>query len=246
MKYRFSIAGSFSPTTLPMARLGAYVVALARLLGEPQDVHFLGVEAGSTVLVATIDPPAENKVRERVIAVRDGGGPSEARKAYAEIDDLLREDGASGALQDDAATVVIPFPGRNRPEPLVYGPFREAGTIDGQLIRVGGKDETVPVHLRDGAVIHTGLNCTPEIARRIASHLYGRQLRVHGVGTWFRTGDGVWELRSFRISDFEVLDEAPLTEVVDRLRRVQGSEWGAVQDPVRTLLKERHGEEGAH
>jgi hypothetical protein len=56
----------------------------------------------------------------------------------------------------------------------------------------------------------------------------------------------VWELRSFRISDFEVLDDAPLLEVVGKLRKVKGSDWSAVPDPVRTLLAERLGDEGAH
>jgi hypothetical protein len=246
MEYRFTIADGFTPETFPMERLGEYIAVLAKLLGEQENVHFRGVEAGSAVLVAKIDPSAQPKVRERVLAVRDGIGPSDARKAFGDLDEMLRKDNATGTLNDGAGNVIIPFPGRNRPEPLVFGPFRQDGTIDGQLIRVGGKDETVPVHLRDGAIIHTGLVCTPEIARRIAPHLYGATLRVHGAGTWVRIGAGVWELRSFRISDFEILDEAPLLEVVDNLRKVKRSNWSTVPDPVRALLAERHGDEGAH
>lgn len=246
MEYRFSIADSFTPDTLPMERLAEYVAALAKLLGEQQNVHFRSIEAGSAVLVATIDAPAQLKVRDRVVAVRDGSGPSDARKAFANLDEMLWKDNATGTLSEGAGGVVITFPGRNRPEPLVYGPFRQDGTIDGQLIRVGGKDETVPVHLRDGAIIHTGLVCTPEIARRIAPHLYGPTLRVHGTGTWLRTGAGEWELRNFRINDFEVLDDAPLLTVVGNLRKAKGSEWSTVPDPVRALLAERHGDEGAH
>ena len=246
MEYRFTIADSFTPETLPMERLAEYVAALAKLLGEQANVHFRGVEGGSAVLVAAIDPPAQPKVRERLLMVRDGGGPSDARKAFADLDEMLRRDDATGTLSDGAGGIVVPFPGRDRAEPLVYGPFREDGTIDGQLIRVGGKDETVPVHLRDGAIIHTGLVCTPEIARRIAPYLYGPTLRVHGTGTWVRTGAGVWELQRFRIADFEVLEDAPLLTVVDNLRKVKGSDWSTVPDPVRTLLAERHGDEGAH
>jgi hypothetical protein len=246
MEYRFTIADSFTPASLPMARLAEYVAALASLLGEQANVHFRSIEPGSAVLVATIDPPAQPKVSARLVAVRDGGGPSDARKAFADLDEMLRKDNATGALSDDALGVVVEFPGRNKPEPLVYGPFRQDGTIDGQLIRVGGKDETVPVHLRDGAIIHTGLVCTPEIARRIAPHLYGPTLRVHGAGTWFRTGVSEWELRNFRINEFEVLDDAPLLTVVGKLRRVKGSDWSTVPDPVAALLAERHGDEGAH
>ena len=240
-QYRFRIADSFTPQTLPMERLAEYVAAFAKLLGEKENVHFESIEPGSAVLVATIDVPARPKVRDRLVALRDGRAPSDAQKAFSELDEMLRKDNATGAVSNEAGDVVIPFPGRNRPEPLVYGPFRQDGTIDGQLIRVGGKDETVPVHLRDGAIIHTGLICTPEIARRVALHLYGPTLRVHGTGTWFRTGAGEWELRTFRISDFEVLDEVPLLTVVSDLRKVKGSDWSELPDPVRALLAERHG-----
>jgi hypothetical protein len=99
---------------------------------------------------------------------------------------------------------------------------------------------------RDGAIIHTGLVCTPEIARRIAPHFYGPTLRAHGAGVRFRTGARAWELRSFRINDFEALDDAPLLEVVRNLRKVKGSDWGELPDPARALLAERYGDEGAH
>lgn len=244
--YHFRIADSFTPETLPMERLAEYVAAFAKLLGETENVHFRSIEPGSAVLLARIDVPAQPKVEDRLVALRDGRGPSDAQKAFADLDKMLRDDNATGTVSSETGDVVIPFPGRNRPQPLVYGPFRQDGTIDGQLIRVGGKDETVPVHLRDGAIIHTGLICTPEIARTIAPHLYGPTLRVHGSGTWFRTAAGEWELRSFRISDFEILDDASLLTVVSNLRNVKGSDWSELPDPVRALLAERHGDEGAH
>ncbi|MFZ1416574.1 MAG: hypothetical protein WAS73_18660 [Defluviicoccus sp.] len=245
-EYRFCIADRFTPETLPMERLAEYVAEFANLLGEKENVHFHSIEPGSAVLLARIDVPAQRKVRDRLVALRDGRGPSDAQKAFAALDEMLRKDNATGTVSSETADVVIPFLGRNRPQPLDYGPFRQDGTIDGQLIRVGGKDETVPVHLRDGGVIHTGLICTPAIARSIAPHLYGPILRVHGTGTWFRTGTGEWELKSFRISDYEVLDDAPLLTVVSNLRKVKGSDWSDLPDPVRALLAERHSDEGAH
>lgn len=245
-EYRFRIADSYTPQTLPMERLADYVAAFAKLLGEKENVHFHGIETGSAVLVATIDVPAQPKVRDRLIALRDGHGPTDAQRAFADLDELLRKDNATGTVSSDTGAVVIPFPGRSRPEPMAYGPIRQDGTIDGQLIRIGGKDETVPVHLRDGAVIHTGLNCTPEIARKMAQHFGGPILRVHGKGTWFRTGNGEWELKGFRISDFEILDDARLLTVVDKLRKVEGSDWRGLPDPVRVLLEERHDEGTTH
>jgi hypothetical protein len=245
-EYRFRIADSYTPATLPMERLAEYMAALAVLLGEIASVHFRSVETGSAVLLAVVDEPARPKVRDRVRAVRDGIGPNDAMAAFHDLDEMLRRDNATGALTGDGGTVVVPFPGRTRPEPLVFGPFRQDGTIDGQIIRVGGRDETVPVHLQEGAVIHTGLHATREIARQLGQLIFGPIVRVHGSGSWLRSAGGAWELRSFKITDFEVLDETPLAEVVAKLRAVKGNRWNEVSDPVRTLLQERHGEGDAH
>lgn len=245
-EYRFSIDGSFTPKTLPMERLAAYVAELAKMLGERESVHFRGVEEGSAVLVAGIDDPAQPKVFDRVVSVKNGRAPADVQQAFAELDNMLRKDNATGTLTDDAGAVVIPFPGRDRPEPIVYGPFRQDGTVDGQLIRIGGRDDTVHAHLRDGAVIHTGLICTREVAQQLAPHFFGPTLRVHGTGTWFRNEYGAWELQRFRITAFDILDDAPLVTVVEKLRGLEGSRWREVPDPVRALLEGRHGDEEPH
>jgi hypothetical protein len=245
-EYRLRIADGHTPATLPMDQLAAYLVALAELLGEQEGVHFRGVEEGSAVLVAAVDPPVGSKVRDRVASFAAGNACEEARRAFEQLDALLRRNGATGTLFAEDGAVVLDFPGRTRLAPAAFGPFKQDGTLDGQVIRVGGKDDTVPVHLRHDTVIHTGLFATPELARRIAQHLLGRTLRVHGTGTWIREGNGAWVLRSFKISDFEVLEEDDLEHVVTRLRRVGGSRWSDLPDPVGTLLQERHDGKEVH
>ena len=44
----------FTPETLPMERLAEYMLQFAKLLGEPERVHFVDVEAGSAVLRARV------------------------------------------------------------------------------------------------------------------------------------------------------------------------------------------------
>ena len=105
---------------------------------------------------------------------------------------------------------------------------------DGILIRIGGRDETVPAHLRDGDTIHL-CNATREMARRLARHLYGPPLRVHGNGRWERDADGCWVMKRFNITSFDILDDAPLAEVVRRLRDVEGSGWKEIEDPTAEL-----------
>jgi hypothetical protein len=241
LEYRFHINDSFTPATIPMERLAEYIKALAQLMGETGSVHFGKVTEGSVVLHAAIDQPAQVKVRERIGGLGNRSNRRDVDRAFSVLDDMLRKDNATGKLVEVGGTNIIPFPGRNRPEPVVFGPFKQEGSLEGQVIRVGGKDDTIPVHLRDGAIVHTGLNATEDVARRIAQHLLGPIVRVNGTGTWFREGDGTWQLKSFRISDFELLDETPLDAVVARLRAVRGSGWGEVPDPVRELLEDRHG-----
>jgi hypothetical protein len=241
-EYRFVIDGAYTPATLPMERLADYMRALADLLGENKQVHFKGVDKGSAILVADVDDPAEVKVFDRLKAVRSGSAPPDAMKAFHVLDDYLRADNAVGRLIAGSHDKVIAFPGRERPEPLTYGPFKQDGTLDGELIRIGGKDETISVALRDGPIVHTKLETTLEIARQLKHHLFEGIVRLRGTGLWYRGGDGSWELRNFKIIGFEVLDGAPLNEVVDRLRNTPGNKWSEVPDPVRELLEQRHGD----
>lgn len=240
-EYQFRIADSYTPATIPMERLAEYMAALARLLGERPHVHFDGVEPGSVRLKARVDQAAQPKVRERVRAVRSGDAPKDALQAYANLDDMLRKDNAVGTLCGDDGAIVIPFPGRTRDEPLVFGPFRQDCTLDGQIFRIGGKDDTKHVHIRDGAVEFTDLVASEAVALRLRHHLFGAMLRFHGEGSWVRKADGAWELRSFRIADFEELDDRPLEEVVASLRRVKGSAWREAVDPIQELHLDRYG-----
>jgi hypothetical protein len=238
-EYRFRM-DVFTPQTLPMQRLAEYMAELAKLLGEPERVHFVRMTEGSAVLVASVEPQASDKVMPRLQEVRQGHGDGEATKAERHLDDLLAEDNAVGELSDAAGVVIIPFPGRTRPKPLRYGLFHEDGLLEGVVIRVGGKDETVPVWLRDGSIIHK-CNAPLEIARGVAKHLLTNEfLRVRGKGRWMREEDGSGTMDRFDIHEFELLDDAPLPEVVRQLHDVKGAAWG--DDPIADLRCLRRGE----
>ena len=240
-KYSLRIVNSYTPDTMPLNRLAEYLAALARLFGEPKEVHFDSVVAGSAVLKMKIDDPAKTKIEQRITELQQGTAAKDAIKAFADIDALLRKDSANGELIGDGGAIILRFPGVTRPEPLEFGPFKQEGTLEGVVIRVGGKDETIPIHLRDGEIIHIGLYAKPELAKRIAQYYLSETIRVTGTGTWFREANGTWLLRDFKITDFEVLNDRPLTGVVDSLRKVQGSTWNEVPEPIRSLLEDRHG-----
>jgi hypothetical protein len=237
-EHRFTI-DVFTPDTLPMERLAEYMLQFAKLLGEPEHVHFVDVEPGSAVLRARIEDVATPKVQRRLADASRGQGDPGSLKALQSLDDMLANDNAVGQVLDDAGAEVILFQGRNRPKPLEYGPFREEGVLEGVVIKIGGKGDTVPIWIQDNERLHRCSARRP-LARRLAKHYDGGLLRVSGTGSWMRLATGAWLMRSFEIKDFELLDDAPLVEVIKRLHGIEGADWG--DDPIDDLARLRNGE----
>ncbi len=243
-EYRLRI-DVFNVESLPMSRLAEYMAELARLLGEQEHVHFSHLESGSAVLVSSIEDPAMPKVMERLQEVCGGIGSKDAMQAYKALDTLLARDNAVAALTAEGGAEIIAFPGRTRPKPMRYGPFREEGSLDGTVIRLGGRDETIPILLKDAEGTEYPCQTTVQISKQLAPHYRGATVRVYGNGRWVREENGSWTLLQFDISRFEVIDDSPLMEVVAKLRGVEGSEWG--KDPsLGDVLALRQEEGTAH
>lgn len=245
-EYKYKI-DAYTPATMPMSRLAEYMQDLATLLGEKEHVHFVRLDPGSTVLVQQIDRESVPKVRERISAIDvvEGEGPEDALHAFKALERRLAEDNATGHLYQDDGSEIIHFPGCEKAKPLTFGAFTQPGTLDGLLIKIGGKDETVPVHLQDGDAVYI-CSATRDMARSLAPHLFASTLRVHGNGRWERDAEGNWNLKRFNIAEFEVLEDTPLSEVVARLRQVQGSGWKEIDDPYAELQRLRQGSDEAH
>jgi hypothetical protein len=239
-EHRFKI-DVFTPETLPMERLAEYMLQFAKLLGEPERVHFVDVEAGSAVLRARVEDAAVPKVERRITDASRGQGDPVAVKALQFLDNMLANDNAVGQLLDETGGEIIAFQGRNRPQPLEYGPFREDGVLEGVVIKVGGTGTSVPIWLQDRETIYKNCSARRPVARKLARHYDAGLLRVSGSGSWMRLATGAWLMRSFEIKDFEVLDDAPLVDVIKRLHDVEGAEWG--DDPIGDLARLRTGED---
>jgi hypothetical protein len=242
-EYRFKI-GAYSPETMPMARLAEYMSDLATLLGNRDSVHFVKLDPGSTTLVQDIEYEAVPKIRHRINGVRTRTAPEDAIDAYGRIDKRLQEDNAVGHIEtvEDASesVTIIEFPGRERRLAEKFDSISQPGNLDGLLIRVGGKDNTVPIYLEEQEEIH---RCTSNraLAKRLSPYLF-EIIRVHGVGKWNIDSFGNWVMEEFRISDFERLDTTSLSESVKRLRNIK-SNIQAQEDPIAELNKLRHGTE---
>ena len=232
----------FTPETLPMERLAAYMLQFAKLLGEPDRVHFVDVDTGSAVLRARVEDVAVPKVDRRLADASRGQGDPVVVRALHDLDEMLANDNAIGLLLDETGAEIIAFQGRNRPRPLEFGPFREDGVLEGVVIKVGGVGPSVPIWLQDSDTIYKNCSARRPLDLELAKHYHdGRILRVFGSGSWVRLATGAWLMRSFEIKDFVVLDGAPLTDVIKQLHGVEGAEWG--DDPVGDLARLRVGED---
>jgi hypothetical protein len=211
---------AFTPDTLPMGRLAEYMGTLAKLLGYPEHTHFVRLEEGSAKLVHKVDAVDAPKVQARIQGAARGDGPQDALIAKEKLDQLLANDNAVGELMREDGRVVIPFPGRTRPKPLTFPAFRQDGSIDGQVVSIGGRDATAHAIIQAGEISYTGLTMGREVARELAHHLYGAKIRVIGSGRWERRPDGAWKLLDFRVDRFVVLDESPMDQVLRDIREI--------------------------
>lgn len=219
-----------------MARLAEYMRNLAAMLGFESGVHFEQVLPGSTQLAARIEREYVPKVEAQIARVRGGDAPPDAMKAQGEIDRLLAEDNATGFLYEgaDQGAQIIQFPGATRQKVVTYGPFRQEGSLDGVVISVGGADQTAHVILQNGDLKYTGIETDRDTARRLAKHMY-EEVRVSGTGRWFRDANGAWILKKFAMTSFVVLEPDTLVSAVEKLRAIEGGDWGNMEDPVATL-----------
>lgn len=208
---------AYTPATIPMARLAEYMQELATLLGETASVQFVRLKRGSTGIVHKIKSEAVPKVKERAAAVRRGDAPRDAQRAYDKMNKMLRDDNGTGKLEE-ASAVIIPFPGVKSGEEK-YAAIREHGSIDGEIIRVGGPHKWVPVLIANEGETFSGCWADRVLAKQLGQRLF-EPVRLFGTGKWNRSAEGKWMLDEFVIERFEPLSGEPLTEVLTRIRAI--------------------------
>jgi hypothetical protein len=241
---------AYSPDSIPMAKLAEYMADFAALLGKDNAVHFAGIERGSTKIAARVEFEDVPKVTTRLHDIRRGTPPRDAAKIFEQIDDRLANDNAIGRILVDgengaAPAELLAFPGRTRPKVQSYGPFNQDGHLDGVLISVGGKDETISIRLQNGETIYANCDTTRTIARELGKHLF-EPVRIHGSGRWTREADGKWTLLRFRVHRFDALGSVSLRDTVTALRAVPGSGWEEQVDPLAELDDLRRDQEDLH
>jgi hypothetical protein len=239
-EYRFKI-DVYTPDTIPMARLAEYMDEAAKLFGETDHVHFVGLEEGSLQQVVKVEFEAVPKVEDRMTKARRNEGPAEAVQAIKNINRMLRDDNGVGFVARKRGATIIKFPGREE-KPVSFGFIAQEGSLDGVVNVVGGDSDPCPVHLKSTDDGQTYLcNANRAIAKELAKNMFDVEIRVQGVGRWYRDDEEKWVLDRFRIRSFEILRDVPLAAIVADLRTVPGSEWPKLTDPWGELDRIRTG-----
>lgn len=244
-EYTFRI-DAFTPETLPMARMAEYMAALAELIGFRDSNHFVRIEPGSARLVSRIDHQDAPKVRERLNVAGSPAAPKDLARAFKALDEMLADDNAIGDIAGAGGAIIIEFPGRTRPTALAFPAFWQDGSIDGQIVSIGGRDKTAHLILQNGLLTYSNIDLPRAAARDLAAHLYGPKIRVFGRGKWERHPDGAWKLLSFIVDRHELLDDVALPEVLAEIRAMPGNGLMADSDIYNELMSLRGGEDELH
>lgn len=242
VEYIFTV-DSLRPSTASMHRVAQYFLELANLLGQADHVHFHEVSEGSLRCHALADFESIPSIEQRIQQIADIG--SDSAKVFDKLNQMLAKDNAVGRLDrvgvDGTTAKIYSFPGRELPKPTILK-LRQAGSLDGVVVSVGGRDNSSHVHLDAGDGRYWKCETSRELAVGLAQHLYGQTIRVFGTGTWVRGVMRKWDLDGyFHVDKFEVLRDETFGEALDHLRAL-GTDWDKQESMSKAWMKLREGD----
>ncbi|MEA2745475.1 MAG: hypothetical protein QOG25_3846 [Acetobacteraceae bacterium] len=222
---------AYTPETMLLDRLLQYLQQIGEVVGAAEDMHLVRIEPSSTKPVFKMPTPIAIRARERIAAVRGGGGGTQIqRAAYNRIRQMVKKDGGKPASLQDRTGVILDFP-PNLEEVGAILEVRQASNFDGTLLRVGGVGEPIPVLMQDLAGdIFSGFSAPKSLAKTMAKLLF-EPIRVSGIGSWDRSPAGEWKLNKMLIQTYEPLGDETLVEVFQKLRSVSVV-WPANADEI--------------
>jgi hypothetical protein len=229
---------------LSLEDIGEYVSDFAELLGRDVEPKYHSITRGSMRIRALVPFDREIDVKTRGFLLRTGDAPEDAIRARERISRRLGRNHAKRAtLLDSAQSKVVEIPVEKPASAAAPVPsLTRAGSLQGRIIRIGGKQELVSVEIQDVDGMVYLCRATRDKARRLAREMFDPIVRVHGAGRWYRTEEGVWRVEDFQIADFEVLEDDSFSQSIAALRAVP-SDWKTLDDPNAALEQIRNGEE---
>lgn len=224
----------WDPDRVPMARLGEYIQEFAALLGDENHPVFKGVKKASTGLKAFVPPGREHLSRARIVEAKSNPNSKPARHLRA-LETMLGDDLLQEAQIIDVHDNVIYLLRGVHDFNIECPRIHQEGTVDGVVTGLVGADRSMHLHLRDSFDRDLRLTVYDvPLARELLLRFRIGSVRVHVRGDWVRTDTG-WAPEASRctVTRFEVLEDAPLTQVFEALSRIRGNGWKELEDPLR-------------
>ncbi|KRB97904.1 hypothetical protein ASE11_13870 [Hydrogenophaga sp. Root209] len=232
-QYELHVLGT-SKKTLSLDDFADLAKRLADLLGEQERVHFGALKDGSARILAKVEQSARQDVVLQLVKMRLGVAPAKITK----LNDYLGSKGWRGELKNAEGGVIIAFPGTPQKKPEQVQTVYQTDSLIGQVIKIGGRDDSVPMTLKtpDGAFVDVNVKGRDE-ARKLAQHLFGADIKVNGNATWTRDEEGQWTCSAMEVLSFEETDSTSLVELFEALRRVPNNHWHKLEDPIAEWAK---------
>jgi len=228
-----------TPETMPLNRLLDYLQQVAAILGDPEKLHLVQVREGSCEPVLHTDTATALAAKERAARVERGDGTKRQIDGLNNVRRMLREDGVRKhpALLRTPNSIFLKIAAA--PEETSLNGIRQASSVDGALIRIGGAGDYASIQLQDieGKII-SGFTAKRDLAKDLAAHLW-EPVRLHGMAQWDRTKEGRWELDRMFVHSFDPLADESLSVTLGKLRGINVA-WP--DDAIERLLNERNGE----
>ena len=232
----FIIPG-YTPETMPLGYLIEYLQQMVVVLGDPDDLHLIGIKEGSCAPVLHVPKATALAAIDRVGKVARGEGTGKQHVAYNRIQRMVRRDAGSAArpaLLRNSNRLLLEIYAAPEEVSVLTG-IRQASTIDGQLIRVGGAGEMAKLQVQDldGRIL-SNITAKRSIAKDLAQWLW-EPVRLSGIGQWGRSAEGEWFLEAMQVQSYERLEDESLGVTLERMRSAYVS-W---PDNVDELLRDQ-------
>ncbi|KQX26090.1 MULTISPECIES: hypothetical protein [unclassified Sphingomonas] len=238
-EFSFVIPG-YTPETIPLNRLIEYLQQMSVVLGDPESLHLIRVDKGSAEPILHAPKAVALQAQDNAARIQRGDGTKKQIDAYNRIRRMLRRDARDAgnpALLKRAQKVVLEIP--VAPDDLgVLSGIRQASTVDGYLIRVGGAGDDAALQVQDlqGRIL-SRLTAKRAVAKDLAKLMW-EPVRLHGIGLWERTGEGEWRLERMQVQSFEQLEDEDLSVILEKMRTLKVT-WP--DDVDKRLRDEREG-----
>ena len=228
-----------TPETMPLNRLLEYLHEITHIVGESEKLHLVAVRESSCAPIFHTDVETALRVKANAEKVERGDGTKKQVDAYNNVRRMLRRDRVwdRPALLRTPKSVVMTIAAA--PEETELSGIRQASSVDGALIKIGGAGEYASIQLQDleGKII-SGFTAKRAVAKELAHHMWD-PVRLSGVGQWCRNDEGQWELERMQVHSFDPLMDESLSVTMGKLRAANVS-WP--KDAIERLLSERDGD----